>query len=112
MPPSRLSFGFSAVQFALSVLSPFLSIFVRARTYFGCAHHLVPVSLSLRSKYVLTIRQQPQRAKVCGLKERDRRPIDPPPIVQIKLADPASDRNKYVQQWSTRLLGQQAMKRK
>ncbi|KAF9932430.1 hypothetical protein BGZ67_004744 [Mortierella alpina] len=50
------------------------------------------------SKYVLTIRQQPQRAKVCGLKERDRRPIDPPPIVQIKLADPSSDRNKdYLQ---------------
>ncbi|KAG0200148.1 hypothetical protein BGX28_006700 [Mortierella sp. GBA30] len=50
------------------------------------------------SKYVLIIRQQPQRAKVCGLKERDRRPIDPPPIVQIKLADPSSDRNKdYLQ---------------
>ncbi|KAI1316879.1 hypothetical protein EDD11_009369 [Mortierella claussenii] len=50
------------------------------------------------SKYVLNIRQQPQRAKVCGMKERDRRPIDPPPIVQIKLADPTSDRNKdYLQ---------------
>ncbi|KAF8923969.1 velvet factor-domain-containing protein [Dissophora ornata] len=50
------------------------------------------------SKYILTIRQQPQRAKVCGMKERDRRPIDPPPIVQIKLADPTSDRNKdYLQ---------------
>ncbi|KAG0338641.1 hypothetical protein BG004_007147 [Podila humilis] len=47
---------------------------------------------STPSKYILAIRQQPQRAKVCG-KERDRRPIDPPPIVQIKLADPASDRN-------------------
>ncbi|KAF9167870.1 hypothetical protein BGX20_011465, partial [Mortierella sp. AD010] len=41
---------------------------------------------------------QPQRAKVCGMKERDRRPIDPPPIIQIKLADPTSDRNKdYLQ---------------
>ncbi|KAG0296741.1 hypothetical protein BGZ98_000836 [Dissophora globulifera] len=50
------------------------------------------------SKYVLLLRQQPQRAKVCGMKERDRRPIDPPPIIQIKLADPASDRNKdYLQ---------------
>ncbi|ORZ22671.1 velvet factor-domain-containing protein [Lobosporangium transversale] len=50
------------------------------------------------SKYVLTIRQQPQYAKLCGSKERDRRPIDPPPIVQIKLADPSSDKNKdYLQ---------------
>ncbi|KAG0329770.1 hypothetical protein BGZ99_000506 [Dissophora globulifera] len=53
---------------------------------------------STASKYILTIRQQPVRAKVCGAKERDRRPIDPPPIVQIKLADPSSDRNKdYLQ---------------
>ncbi|KAG0009602.1 hypothetical protein BGZ80_002230 [Entomortierella chlamydospora] len=52
----------------------------------------------ISSKYVLIIRQQPQRAKVCGMKERDRRPIDPPPIIQIKLADPTSDRNKdYLQ---------------
>ncbi|KAF9376100.1 hypothetical protein CPC16_000366, partial [Podila verticillata] len=50
------------------------------------------------SKYVLSIRQQPEKAKVCGVKERDRRPIDPPPIVQIKLADASSDRNKdYLQ---------------
>ncbi|KAF9408980.1 hypothetical protein BGZ94_002123 [Podila epigama] len=50
------------------------------------------------SKYILTVRQQPKRAKVCGIKERDRRPIDPPPIVQIKLADAASDRHSdYLQ---------------
>ncbi|KAG0329181.1 hypothetical protein BG000_000160 [Podila horticola] len=54
-------------------------------------------TVSTSSKYILTIRQQPQRAKVCG-KERDRRPIDPPPIVQIRLADPSSDRNSdYLQ---------------
>ncbi|KAG0013523.1 hypothetical protein BGZ80_011018 [Entomortierella chlamydospora] len=54
--------------------------------------------VSSASKYVLSIRQQPVRAKVCGAKERDRRPIDPPPIVQIKLADPSSDKNKdYLQ---------------
>ncbi|KAF9199521.1 hypothetical protein BGZ49_010337 [Haplosporangium sp. Z 27] len=53
---------------------------------------------STASKYILSIRQQPARAKVCGAKERDRRPIDPPPIVQIKLADPSSDKNKdYLQ---------------
>ncbi|KAF9133558.1 hypothetical protein BGW39_009529 [Mortierella sp. 14UC] len=50
------------------------------------------------SKYLLVIRQQPQRAKVCGNKERDRRSIDPPPIVQIKLADASTDKNKdYLQ---------------
>ncbi|KAF9933224.1 hypothetical protein FBU30_006165 [Linnemannia zychae] len=50
------------------------------------------------SKYVLVIRQQPQRAKICGNKERDRRSIDPPPIVQIKLADASTDKNKdYLQ---------------
>ncbi|KAG0378047.1 hypothetical protein BGX24_004873 [Mortierella sp. AD032] len=50
------------------------------------------------SKFVLSIRQQPQRAKVCGVKERDRRPIDPPPIIQIKLAEPSTDKNKdYLQ---------------
>ncbi|KAG0235611.1 hypothetical protein BGW41_000712 [Actinomortierella wolfii] len=51
-----------------------------------------------KTKYVLSIRQQPVKAKVCGQKERDRRPVDPPPIIQIKLADPSLDRNKdYLQ---------------
>ncbi|KAG0358240.1 velvet factor-domain-containing protein [Gamsiella multidivaricata] len=53
---------------------------------------------SKASLYILNIRQQPIRAKICGAKERDRRPIDPPPIVQIRLADPSSDKNKdYLQ---------------
>ncbi|KAK3819615.1 MAG: velvet factor, partial [Benniella sp.] len=57
-----------------------------------------PMVTLFRSKYVLIIRQQPHRAKVCGMKERDRRPIDPPPIIQIKLADPSADKNKdYLQ---------------
>ncbi|KAF9579694.1 hypothetical protein BGW38_003944, partial [Lunasporangiospora selenospora] len=47
---------------------------------------------------MLSIRQQPERAKMCGTKERDRRPIDPPPIVQIKLSDPSADKHKdYLQ---------------
>ncbi|KAF9966638.1 hypothetical protein BGZ70_001747 [Mortierella alpina] len=50
------------------------------------------------TSYALSIRQQPQQAKVCGARERDRRPIDPPPIVQIKLKEPSADRNKdYLQ---------------
>ena len=33
--------------------------------------------------YELKIRQQPERARMCGFGEKDRRPIDPPPIVEI-----------------------------
>ncbi|KAF9288329.1 hypothetical protein BGZ68_000459 [Mortierella alpina] len=48
--------------------------------------------------YALSIRQQPQQAKVCGARERDRRPIDPPPIIQLKLTEPSADTNKdYLQ---------------
>lgn len=57
-----------------------------------------PSKTPTSSKFILSIRQQPQRAKVCGVKERDRRPIDPPPIIQIKLAEPSTDKNKdYLQ---------------
>ncbi|KAL1920464.1 uncharacterized protein VTP21DRAFT_841 [Calcarisporiella thermophila] len=35
-------------------------------------------------QYALTIRQQPRLARVCNAKERT--PVDPPPIIQIKLA--------------------------
>jgi len=39
------------------------------------------------SRYKLTVRQQPLAARACGFGERDRRVIDPPPIVQLSLAD-------------------------
>jgi hypothetical protein len=39
------------------------------------------------SRYQLTVRQQPLAARACGFGERDRRVIDPPPIVQLTLAD-------------------------
>ncbi|KAL9120910.1 MAG: hypothetical protein Q9187_002537 [Circinaria calcarea] len=42
-------------------------------------HHL--------SRYKLTIRQQPIAARACGFGERDRRVIDPPPILQLSLTD-------------------------
>ncbi|KAH6654418.1 velvet factor, partial [Truncatella angustata] len=38
--------------------------------------------------YALTIRQQPMAARSCGFGERDRRVIDPPPIVEVKVDDP------------------------
>ncbi|KAI8910517.1 velvet factor-domain-containing protein [Powellomyces hirtus] len=39
----------------------------------------------LRCGSELLVRQQPVRARMIGFGEKDRRPIDPPPILQIKL---------------------------
>ncbi|KAK3671934.1 hypothetical protein LTR78_008109 [Recurvomyces mirabilis] len=39
-------------------------------------------------KYSLIIRQQPAAARACGFGERDRRVIDPPPILELKITDP------------------------
>lgn len=43
-------------------------------------------------RYILGIRQQPIAARACGFGERDRRVIDPPPIIQLSLKnfDPRS----------------------
>lgn len=45
------------------------------------------------SRFRLHIRQQPIAARACGAGDKDRRPIDPPPIVQMLLVDfdPASE---------------------
>lgn len=40
------------------------------------------------SKYSIHVRQQPYAARSCGFGERDRRVIDPPPIVQLTIDDP------------------------
>jgi hypothetical protein len=42
----------------------------------------------LESGYKIMVRQQPFAARSCGFGERDRRVIDPPPIVQLTLDDP------------------------
>ena len=39
-------------------------------------------------QYDIRVRQQPRAARACGFGERDRRVIDPPPIVQLNLIDP------------------------
>ncbi|KAJ1982224.1 hypothetical protein H4R35_000395 [Dimargaris xerosporica] len=39
------------------------------------------------NSYRMIIRQQPRQAKVCMAKDKDRRPIDPPPIIQLKAVD-------------------------
>lgn len=40
--------------------------------------------------YTLSIRQQPVAARACGFGERDRRVIDPPPILELKITDRAT----------------------
>ncbi|KAL9098943.1 MAG: hypothetical protein Q9163_005488 [Psora crenata] len=48
--------------------------------------------------YTLTVRQQPERAKAFhGAKEKDRKPIDPPPIVQLQISDPQDPAQNYLQ---------------
>ncbi|KAK6543904.1 hypothetical protein TWF694_000624 [Orbilia ellipsospora] len=43
----------------------------------------------MSDKFQLVVRQQPVAARACGFGERDRRVIDPPPIVQLVAADPS-----------------------
>ncbi|OJJ48318.1 hypothetical protein ASPZODRAFT_14462 [Penicilliopsis zonata CBS 506.65] len=46
------------------------------------------------SDFHLIIRQQPERARVAGDKEKARKPIDPPPIVQLQV----KEQNSYLAQ--------------
>ena len=38
----------------------------------------------------MAVRQQPKAARACGFGERDRRVIDPPPILQLAVEDPTA----------------------
>ncbi|KAI9305984.1 velvet factor-domain-containing protein [Cunninghamella echinulata] len=44
--------------------------------------------------YQLNLRQQPQRAKISVINERDRRTIEPPPILQLQWNDCSPDETK------------------
>ncbi|EWC46985.1 hypothetical protein DRE_03747 [Drechslerella stenobrocha 248] len=44
----------------------------------------------MSDKFQLVVRQQPVAARACGFGERDRRVIDPPPIVQLVASDAGS----------------------
>lgn len=51
-----------------------------------------------RSNFDLIIRQQPARARVCcGSKERERRPVDPPPIIQLRVTGDQEFSQNYLQ---------------
>ncbi|KAI1268285.1 hypothetical protein F5Y18DRAFT_222931 [Xylariaceae sp. FL1019] len=45
------------------------------------------------STFRIRVRQQPVAARSCGFGERDRRVIDPPPIVQVTIEDPNTSEN-------------------
>ncbi|KAL2050025.1 hypothetical protein ABVK25_009752 [Lepraria finkii] len=50
--------------------------------------------------YTLIVRQGPERAKAFPgppAKEKDRKPVDPPPIVQLRLRDPEDPAQNYLQ---------------
>lgn len=50
----------------------------------------LPSSWEHGSPYLLTVKQQPERAKAANAKDKDRKPIDPPPILQLDV-DPSQD---------------------
>ncbi|CAN8097027.1 unnamed protein product [Discula destructiva] len=45
-------------------------------------------------QYELFLRQQPVNARSCGFGDRDRRVIDPPPIIQLKIVTPGLSREE------------------
>ncbi|ORZ40397.1 velvet factor [Catenaria anguillulae PL171] len=51
------------------------------------------------SSYELVVLQQPQRCRVCGVTEKDRRPIDPPIIVQAIAKDAYGNVLSEPQDW-------------
>ncbi|KAL8959003.1 MAG: hypothetical protein Q9193_004053 [Seirophora villosa] len=51
----------------------------------------------LSDDYTLTVRQGPERAKLASVKEKERKPVDPPPIVQLYIKDPADPAQNYLQ---------------
>ncbi|KAL4803722.1 velvet factor-domain-containing protein [Aspergillus unguis] len=59
-----------------------------------------PRRTSSSPRYHLSIRQQPIAARACGAGDRDRRAVDPPPIIQLLLTDfdPSSEEDRSILQ--------------
>ncbi|TKX27360.1 hypothetical protein C1H76_0197 [Elsinoe australis] len=53
--------------------------------------------------YKLVMRQQPKAARACGFGERDRRVIDPPPIIEMRVRDPTTNETIIVEDSYTTL---------
>ncbi|MCJ1317587.1 hypothetical protein MMC15_002912 [Xylographa vitiligo] len=47
--------------------------------------------------FTIKIRQGPERARVTGSKEKDRKPVDPPPIIQLIVRDDNDPAQNYLQ---------------
>lgn len=75
---------------------------IDSRTHLSCTDHYD--SERPEPKYILKMRQQPIAARACGFGERDRRVIDPPPILQMYVEDPNASpeeiRNLVRQPWA------------
>ncbi|KAF3481372.1 uncharacterized protein GIQ15_04131 [Arthroderma uncinatum] len=54
-------------------------------------------TMFLEDDYQLFIRQQPERARVAGVKDKERKPIDPPPIIQLRVNPECEAGNNYLQ---------------
>lgn len=54
---------------------------------------------TLKDEYKIFIRQQPIAARSCGFGERDRRVIDPPPIVQLEINNPKLSKEDISQRY-------------
>ncbi|KAK2882631.1 hypothetical protein FQN49_000170 [Arthroderma sp. PD_2] len=60
--------------------------------------HPIPSSQpTVQEEYELIIRQQPERARVAGVKDKERKPIDPPPILQLRVSDDSEAAKNYLQ---------------
>ncbi len=46
--------------------------------------------ITSHSPWSLVVRQQPRHAKVAGVKDKDKKPVDPPPILALVINDPIS----------------------
>ena len=53
--------------------------------------HRFRIRPGAETEFRISVRQQPVRARMCGFGEKDRRPIDPPPVVELtELKGPSS----------------------
>ncbi|KFY06812.1 hypothetical protein V492_07717 [Pseudogymnoascus sp. VKM F-4246] len=59
----------------------------------GIADLIRPDSSKPQPTYTLHMRQQPLAARACGFGERDRRVVDPPPILELRITPPPPSSN-------------------
>lgn len=70
---------------------------VKRGSYYKLFFKKVRHIILLFRTYELVVCQQPLHARMCGFGEKDRRPIDPPPIVQLIVKQQGQDNPVDVQ---------------